>query len=550
MGQERQAAPRATRSSNGSDEASENASWYDPILSLAGSVGNAAMQGRVAPADDGDVSDWFDLGVCEQEAEEEPSWLESVMKTAGVGANPEPGLADPAWLSPGGPLDSGMSQDHPGSIFDLGVGATAAPAKQSNAIEVEGGEDEEPETPAQTAFKDATQKAVYDGLRKKAFSVAWLSALQKDVGVPVTGVASLELCDKVLELHPVKLKRGEKPASPAAAALEASLKDWRAQFPDLKDIPEKAKAEDLSKTGSANGAGGDAPEDAAFRASMDMGYSEYAKTVLKSGKFLGFTVVAHPEFHARLANATAYLKTKLGDLDGAGLAKALGVTAVSHFRPSSATSDQMYHGLGFAIDLNKPTNDWHFGKTDNSWDMGPLMGRVAELFGHGEIRSAQTMSKNSNENTTEGAFAKMQESNEDLIRYREMADDASKLEAFYNSEECPASAKKRSLADWKKVLAGDQKTLRADLKNSEGKTDKENRGFMDLHIEVVQALRDAGGLRWGGTDLGGDSGDLMHFDGGFMGTATELRGQVSMERKRQAAAKKAKAEEGAAPTGT
>jgi hypothetical protein len=35
-------------------------------------------------------------------------------------------------------------------------------------------------------------------------------------------------------------------------------------------------------------------------------------------------------------------------------------------------------------------------------------------------------------------------------------------------------------------------------------------GFMNLREELVQALTDAG-LRWGGTDMGSSSGDLMHF---------------------------------------
>jgi hypothetical protein len=533
MGQERQAAPKQPVASPGGEDTEENACWLDPMMALAGSVGNSAMQSRMNPEDP--------AGATAASPLEPPaaagSWFGSMLAPDAAAESSE--LADPAWLSPGGPLNTtpGMLQPFPGSVF----GNLQGPAAANPVVaEVKGGEESEPETPAQTEFKDAIQKAVYDGLRKQAFSVAWMSALQHNVGVPVTGVVSLELCDKALELHPVTLKRKEKPGPPALAAMDAALADWRKQFADLKDIPEKGKAPaDLTKSGES--AGGDAPEDAAFRGMKDlkMGYNAYASTVLKSGKFLGFTVVAHPEFHARLANATEYLKTKLGNLDGAAMAKELGVFAVSDFRPSSASSDQMYHGLGFAIDLNKPTNDWHFGKSDESWDMGPIMGRVAELFGHAEIRSAQTMSKNSNEQTTEGAFEAMQSSNEDLIRYREFADDASKLEAYYNSDECPAAAKKKSFAEWKKVISADQKVLRADLKNAGGKSDKEDRGFMDLHIEVVQAMRDAGGLRWGGTDLGGDSGDLMHFDGGFMSTAQNYRGEVSRERKRQAAAKAA-----------
>jgi hypothetical protein len=35
-------------------------------------------------------------------------------------------------------------------------------------------------------------------------------------------------------------------------------------------------------------------------------------------------------------------------------------------------------------------------------------------------------------------------------------------------------------------------------------------GFLNLREDLVGALTDAG-LRWGGTDMSGNSGDLMHF---------------------------------------
>jgi hypothetical protein len=43
-------------------------------------------------------------------------------------------------------------------------------------------------------------------------------------------------------------------------------------------------------------------------------------------------------------------------------------------------------------------------------------------------------------------------------------------------------------------------------------------GFLSIRREIVMALRGQG-LRWGGTDFGGPSGDIMHFDMGFQYTA-------------------------------
>ena len=43
-----------------------------------------------------------------------------------------------------------------------------------------------------------------------------------------------------------------------------------------------------------------------------------------------------------------------------------------------------------------------------------------------------------------------------------------------------------------------------------------------MKAQTVAAMRDAAGLRWGGADLGGDNGDLMHFDGHDMQKAGQI----------------------------
>jgi hypothetical protein len=478
----------------------------DPSAELAERVGNGTMADRLPAVDESAPRDEA-TGVLDAAAEA----LGDTPGAVVVEAEPTP------------------ASEAPGA-------AEAAPA----ATPAEPARAPEPTAPAETKFTSAAQKVVYDELRGRAYAVAWMSALQGHVGVPVTGVASLELANEALTAHPLELPKKKGSAERAAVrSLDAALRDWRAQFPDLATIPDKGEpVGELSKSGGSRGAGAEAPEDEALRDSKyHTTYAQYVSSVLKTGSFLGFSVVAHPEFHARLGNATTYLQSKFPGRSPPDIAKELGIYAVSHFRPSSATSNQMYHGLGFAIDLNKPTNDWHLGKNDDSWDLGPIMGRVSELFGTPEVRSAKGLAKNSRENSTEGAWALLEKSNQDLVRYREFADDPAAFEAFYQSEACPPSARRRSLAEWKKALAKDQATLRKDMKNEEGRSDKVNRGLMDLKLETVQAMRDAAGLRWGGTDLGGDSGDLMHFDGGSMDTASTLRDLAATARKRQKAAK-------------
>src|SRR5690606_8411081 len=102
------------------------------------------------------------------------------------------------------------------------------------------------------------------------------------------------------------------------------------------------------------------------------------------------------------------------------------------------------------------------------------------------------------------------------------------------SEACPAAAKKRGAAWWKAAMKKDEKFLLGRMTDADGKESK-GAGFMDYEKETVTALRDAAGLRWGGADLGGDSGDLMHFDGGTMGTAIALRNATRKARAEAAA---------------
>ncbi len=44
-------------------------------------------------------------------------------------------------------------------------------------------------------------------------------------------------------------------------------------------------------------------------------------------------------------------------------------------------------------------------------------------------------------------------------------------------------------------------------------TPRSSTTITDLHLELVRALRDAGGLAWGASDIEGEqAGDFMHFD--------------------------------------
>lgn len=371
----------------------------------------------------------------------------------------------------------------------------------------------------------------WDKNRVAGISVEWMSAAQTALGVPATGVSSKEL---VTALAKLQADAGQKKAD---GVLTSGTRKWLVQqFPQLAGITQKTEAAGLEK-GRASTKGA-APEDEAVRVTqMASSYSAYVAG-FKAMSFLGTRVTGHPEFLGRLANAQKYLAGKFPGKSDAEIGSQLGVTRTSDFRASTWASDQMYHGLGFALDVNPPQNNWLFSHGKRGNKLSDVMKHVGDLFGEDTIRNAKDMSKNAREGTTEELFDKLASSNEALKRYRQLGSDQAALEAHIASDKAPHKARSKGAAKWMKTIQDDEKWLAKNM--SEGEEDKakgQKAGFMDFKKELVCALRDAGGLRWGGADLGGDNGDLMHFDGGTMDTARRLRNKTRDVRTKAAAAK-------------
>ncbi|HRE92260.1 MAG TPA: hypothetical protein PK095_24305, partial [Myxococcota bacterium] len=366
----------------------------------------------------------------------------------------------------------------------------------------------------------------WDINRKEGLSVEWISALQGELGVPVTGTSSKELALAVAQRQ-------------VAAGQRRQLGELKAQtrsllvgmFPKLADIPQKPVAANL-REGRERG-DGRAPENDAVRLlGVAPSYPAYVSS-LKAFDFLGHRVVGHPEFLGRLQNAMKYLKGKFPGKSEREIGEQMGIQKTSDFRTSSQAVDNMYHGLGFALDVNPPQNNWLFSHGTRGVKLGDAMKHVGDLFGQAVIRGAADMSKAARAGTTEEAFAALDASNEALKRYRTFKNDPAALEAHLASDKAPAAAKSKGARRWTKTIEDDEKWLEKNLKPNP--TQDGPAGFMDFKKELIIALRDAAGLRWGGADLGGDNGDLMHFDGGTMSTAQKLRKKTKDVRAQRAA---------------
>ena len=366
----------------------------------------------------------------------------------------------------------------------------------------------------------------WDINRKEGLSVEWISALQGELGVPVTGTSSKELALAVAQRQVAAGQRRQ------LGELKAPTRSFLVGlFPKLAEIPQRTVAANLREGGKSGD--GRAPENDAVRLlGVAPSYPAYVSS-LKAFDFLGHRVVGHPEFLGRLQNAVKYLKTKFPGKSEREIGEQMGIRETSDFRTSSHAVDNMYHGLGFALDVNPPQNNWLFSHGTRGVKLGDAMKHVGDLFGQAVIRGAAGMSKAAKNGTTEDAFAALDASNEALKRYRTFKNDPAALEAHLASQNAPAAAKSKGARRWMKTIADDEKWFEKHLKpnpEQEGPA-----GFMDFKKELIIALRDAAGLRWGGTDLGQDNGDLMHFDGGTMSTAQKLRKKTKEVRAQRAA---------------
>jgi hypothetical protein len=371
---------------------------------------------------------------------------------------------------------------------------------------------------AESGFK------AYAATRTLGWNPEWITALQAMVGVDPTGVATRELADAIAAQE-------ETADRPQTGRVDGDNTAWlESLYPVLTTIS-RGMGEGSEAAAQAKGRGAGCPEDSALKKlNLASSYSEYAASVLRTGTFCGHAVIGHPAFLGRLRAAEAWLSSYNDGLVGEELGAKLGLTEVSSYRRNTSVADQLLHGIGFALDVNPDANDWNFG-TSHQAKFTAAMQHAGELLGEaGLIADSHGLGKAAKDKTTEEAFEDISASNEALRRYRAFALDKASLEAHLASEACPSAAKSKGLSSWWRMVQTDHKRLVTRTGNTE--ESEKPAGFMDYTKQMVTALRDAAGLRWGGTDFGGDlNGDLMHFDGNDTPPGKQIRNAVREARK-------------------
>jgi hypothetical protein len=256
-------------------------------------------------------------------------------------------------------------------------------------------------------------------------------------------------------------------------------------------------------------------------------YDQYVRTVLTTGTVFGGTVRLHPDFLAKLQRAEQTFTSGGGSIAG--------VAPTSHHRRTMT-----FHGWGLGLDLNGSANPYVMhenGEASLDRQTGPVYHRISRLMlGRDSVIPADI---------TRGAPSRAR--TERL--YDALAQENAAMKRYFALITAPAAERTRVIAtasarnaDWRLIMGAasaptaDQLLQRVMddwviLKGENGPAvsgrtytqpprvsgDRPLRrgspasGFLALPRTLVLAMWDQG-LAWGGIDIGGASGDIMHFD--------------------------------------
>ncbi|MCA9641428.1 MAG: hypothetical protein KC492_12060, partial [Myxococcales bacterium] len=219
-----------------------------------------------------------------------------------------------------------------------------------------------------------------------------------------------------------------------------------------------------------------------------------------------------------------------------------------------------YHGMGWAIDINRYANPRIYhkkkkeganAKTDERqlW----VAWRARWLMGHGALLDPKDLNTAGKESTTRDVWATSHSSSEVVRDYlaittaQEVTDQIAvqgRTVPFSPPplDSSPSNSKTVDTAEAKVVEAlqtgdGDRwlKQINADrstMRLTAGSTSLANfgdSGFSSHSLELVTALRDVAGLAWGASDISAADADIMHFDGRTIAAVKAMRDKNKQE---------------------
>ncbi|MGH8247610.1 MAG: M15 family metallopeptidase, partial [Gammaproteobacteria bacterium] len=243
--------------------------------------------------------------------------------------------------------------------------------------------------------------------------------------------------------------------------------------------------------------------------------ADYEAQVLTKGTVFGKSVRLHPQFLAKLQAAEKALGTTPH-----------GVASISDYRAGSSS----YHGWGLAIDFNPGENPYvmhESGEKTVDDKVGPIYHRISWLMLGRASHVPSGLSKLARDAVAASLvlqqesmmfpvyFALADSTDAELQKYIDARGGSVAWKDVWGNTSAPTPSELKALiASDRDALRGPQpppsKGVDAPFKH----IDPKKKGFLNLPLALVKALKDQG-LRWGAIDLGGASGDVMHFDEGF-----------------------------------
>jgi len=238
---------------------------------------------------------------------------------------------------------------------------------------------------------------------------------------------------------------------------------------------------------------------------------------LLDGRVFGHQVLGmHPE-----------LLTRLQRVEGDNPRLGVVVDTIVAYRRGNGS-----HGQGLAVDINYFANPYlmhESGEAQRDSQLGPVYHRIATvMLGRPSVIPEAITQGTVSPNRTQQLFRLLRDESRAMVGYFRLMQDREALERHLAT---------RGAASGPLTAAALQQQMVRDYVTLSGRSgppvsgleypmpevtageppfagDPTYRGpelgFLNLTEELVQALTDSG-LRWGGTDMGANSGDLMHF---------------------------------------
>lgn len=230
----------------------------------------------------------------------------------------------------------------------------------------------------------------------------------------------------------------------------------------------------------------------------------------------------HYALAVKLRQAENHLidQTTYQDITPAELGHALGLPEKHKGYRANKTNGSM-HNYGLAIDIDYTGNPWvkgnsfwtilkravHFVSGRQFWQIGTTTITSAAAYYHHLAR---------HEGSTAAIYDNLKQLHDEFRSYLALRNDLTAITSRLNGPSLPTGLIRsgetvtQAARRWKNTIRGDFNRL-----NRKGNFVNRNpaKGFLNLHRDLVIALRDHSCLAWGGVDFGNSaSGDMMHFD--------------------------------------